>query len=461
MAGDGEGVSMRIQTFALLALFAAAAAAEETPRGEQAARLRVIIETDAGGDPDDEQSLVRFLLYTNEWDVEGIIANRPKARDGENRNIERTGLGIVRRLVKAYGECHANLVLHDHRYPPVEQLLEKTVPGYDDRDEGVQLLVAAVDRADPRPIWFLNWGTDSGGATSCLKRALDRVLQERGPPGYAAFKKKLRVICHGNIAGEHTTKHEPPFPLLVDTFRPALEGQRWYHRFSGLTATAGGFDLQRDVLTGHGPLGALYPTNTTHPQKEGDTPTFLYLLPAGLSDPEQPTWGSWAGRYGLNPEFQGRPCYWANQADTWKDSTHRDNTVRRWAADLQNDFRARLDWCVKPFREANHAPSAVVNGDAGRRTVHVKAAPGAIVSLDAKGSTDPDSQELTYEWTVYGEAGTYAGHVHLEKANTPQAGLHVPRDAGGKTIHVFLTVRDAGSPPLASYRRVIVEAARP
>src|SRR5207249_9008892 len=39
-------------------------------------KLRVIIETDAGGDPDDEQSLVRFLLYTNEWDVEGIIANR-------------------------------------------------------------------------------------------------------------------------------------------------------------------------------------------------------------------------------------------------------------------------------------------------------------------------------------------------------------------------------------------------
>src|SRR4051795_10927806 len=61
------------------------------------ARLRLIIETDAGGDPDDEQSLVRFLLYTNEWDVEGIIANRPKARDGENLNSVRTGLGIVRR----------------------------------------------------------------------------------------------------------------------------------------------------------------------------------------------------------------------------------------------------------------------------------------------------------------------------------------------------------------------------
>src|ERR1051325_1837876 len=42
-----------------------------------AERIRLMIETDAGGDPDDEQSFVRFLLYSNEWDVEGIIATRP------------------------------------------------------------------------------------------------------------------------------------------------------------------------------------------------------------------------------------------------------------------------------------------------------------------------------------------------------------------------------------------------
>src|SRR6266496_1752180 len=75
-------------------------------------RLRLIVETDAGGDPDDEQSLVRFLLYANEWDVEGIVANRPHAREGENKNPERTGLGIVRQLIDAYGQCHSNLVQH-------------------------------------------------------------------------------------------------------------------------------------------------------------------------------------------------------------------------------------------------------------------------------------------------------------------------------------------------------------
>ena len=76
-----------------------------------------MVETDAGGDPDDEQSLVRFLLYSNEWDVEGIIANRPLAREGENKNSERTGPGIVRRLVNAYGDCYPNLLQHDSRFP--------------------------------------------------------------------------------------------------------------------------------------------------------------------------------------------------------------------------------------------------------------------------------------------------------------------------------------------------------
>ena len=102
--------------------------------------------------PDDEQSLVRFLLYSNEWDVEGIICNRAQARDGENRNSERTGVGIVQRLVKAYGDCYPKLIQHDARYPKPEVLLRRTVPGYGSSDEGVQLIQAAVDSPDPRPV---------------------------------------------------------------------------------------------------------------------------------------------------------------------------------------------------------------------------------------------------------------------------------------------------------------------
>jgi dienelactone hydrolase len=414
-------------------------------------RLRLIIETDAGGDPDDEQSLVRFLLYANEWDVEGIIANRAEARRGENLNTERTGLGIVRRLIDAYGKCFSHLVQHDPRYPSPDVLRQRTVSGYNDTDAAVNLIITAVDRDDPRPIWYSDWGTDSGGATNNLRRTLDRVLRERGPKGYAKFKSKLRLTSY-DVFGPHTTNIAPPFHILVNTFQPPLDGKRWYHRFSALTATAGGFDLVRDVLTGHGPLGALYPTNTTHWAKEGDSMTFLYLVPTGMNDPEQPRWGSWAGRYGLNTNYAGRRCFWANQFDAWNGATNRDNALRRWAAHLQNDFKARLDWCVNDFAQANHPPVARVK-DGPRRTAKA----GEIVTLDASDSTDPDGQPLRFEWVCYPEAGTYRGEpVIIAEATSAKASFTAPRVDAEETVHVILTVTDEGSPPLTRYQRVIV-----
>ena len=435
----------------------AAAGAKPMPHAKP---LRIVIETDAGGDPDDEQSLVRFLVYANEFDIEGIIANRPVARDGENQNPVRDGLGIVRAQVKAYGECHANLMKHDPRFPTVDQLLSRTVAGYDDTDDGVRLILRVVDEDDLRPVWFSNWGTDKGSAVSCLKRALDRVLRERGPEGYAKFKSRLRLSSYDKF-DEHTTTLEPLFPLWVDTFRPSIGNQRWYHRFSALTATAGGFDIQRDVRTGHGPLGALYPANTGLRQKEGDTMAFLYLVPTGMNDPNEPVWGSWGGRYGPNEEWPGRPYFWANQADTWRGTTSRDHTLARWAADVQNDFRARMDWCVaNDFRKANHHPIAVLNHRPGSDILRLDTQVGGTVELNAAGSSDPDGNTLTCEWFIYGEAGTYRGEIFLSATNGLATRFIAPDVKKSETIHVILSVRDDGQPPLCSYRRAIV-AIRP
>jgi len=422
----------------------------------QDSRLRLVIETDAGGDPDDEQSLVRFLVYTNEWDVEGIIANRPHARDGENRNPERTGLGIVLASVSAYGQCHANLVRHDPRYPQPAQLLARTVAGYDDIDDGVNLLIRVVDAPDPRPVWFCNWGTDRGSAESCLKRALDRVLRERGPERYAKFKNRLRLSSADKF-GQHTALLQPPFPLWVDTLRPTLDKKRWYHRFSALTARADGFDLERDVRTNHGPLGALYPTNTGLPQKEGDTMMFLYLVPTGMNDPNEPTWGSWAGRYGAHEEFPGKPYFWANQSDAWQATSSRDNTLARWAVALQNDFRARMDWCATDdVRKANHAPVAVLNGDRTRTVLRLTARPGETVRLSARGSRDPDGHAVLPTWFVYREACSFPREVKLSDVVGEDTSLVAPPVEEPATIHVILQLEDDGEPRLFAYRRAVI-----
>jgi hypothetical protein len=415
-------------------------------------RVRIIVETDAGGDPDDEQSMVRFLLYTNEFDVEGIIANRPKARDGENKNPVRDGLGIVRRMVSAYGECYPNLVKHDRRFPTPEYLQKRTVAGYDEVEDGVKLVMEAVDRDDPRPVWFCNWGTDKESGVSCLKRALEKVLKERGQEGYAKFKNKIRLSSDDQF-GEHTMGVGPGFVIWVDTFRPEVERKRWYHRFSGITAKAGGFDIKRDVLEGHGPLGAMYPLNTTHPQKEGDTMSFLYLVPTGMNNPERPDWGTWAGRYGKLDDAGAKNYWWANVEDVWEGSTHRENTLKRWAEHLQNDFRARMDWCVaEEYGKANHPPVVRVDGD--ERKVRA----GQTVTLDGSTSRDPDGQELRLRWIFYPEAGTYRGAMpQLNWGDEAVAWFVAPNVEKAETMHAILIATDAGEPPLTRYQRVVVE----
>ena len=61
--------------------------------------------------------------------------------------------------------------------------------------------------------------------------------------------------------------------------------------------------LARNIQQGHGPLGAVYPDIAYG--LEGDTPSFLSLIPNGLNDPEHPNYGGWGGRYELyTPKFE-------------------------------------------------------------------------------------------------------------------------------------------------------------
>ncbi len=430
---------------------------------QAAGKLRVIIETDIGGDADDQASFVRFLLYTNEWDVEGIIADRPSStfdKDPVRDHLglhARNGHELALAYLKAYSEVYPNLCKHARGYHTGEFLQKRTVPGHNDTDAGVKLITAAADRNDPRPIWYGNWGSNSG-AKSNLRRALDKASTERTPREFARFAGKFRIVTLDGPGPNTRQGYDDHILLHVETGYPMLDGAKWYHRFRPLTEKTAGFNVTRDVK--HvGALGALYTT-----PKEGDSWSFVYLIPTGLNDPTQPMWGGWAGRYGpresdpLNKRGpKGKQFYWANQKDTWKGKTNRDNTAQRWAVHLQNDFKSRLKWCVSErFENANHAPVPHCQGNSTREILQVEAKAGRPLALDASGSSDPDSDKLSYRWFVYPEPGTYRGDVGVRNANNEKATLDVPDDATGKTIHVILEVTDAGEPALTRYRRLIV-----
>ena len=400
-------------------------------------KLRVIIETDLGGDPDDQASFVRWLLYVNEWDVEGMITTRPPgSRQGH-------GHAIAKRTLGAYGQVVENLKRHQSDYPSHEFLMDRLKDGTPSSNAGRDLIIAVIDKDDDRPVWYGNWGCDDGTESS-LKRALDKVKRERSGEEYRKFIGKIRLTAE--LGQRHFRGHTRAFSMYLDTFYPSMDGGRWYHRWKPLTAKAGGFDIERDVKRNHGPLGALYTI-----QKEGDTPVFMHLLPTGLRSHVHPSWGGWSGRFGPRDDrFQGPSFWWANVRDAWEGKTHRDNTLRRWAVHLQNDFKARMDWCVKAPDQANHEPVVRVAGKPDRRVTA-----GTVVTLDASGAGDPDGDGLSFRWTVYPEPGAYRGPVPISGSRSKRASFRAPPVESEKTLHVILEVTDDGTPELTRYQRVV------
>ena len=116
-----------------------------------------------------------------------------------------------------------------------------------------------------------------------------------------------------------------------------------------------------------------------------------------------------------------------------------------------------MDWCVADVRaKANHAPQAMLNGDATRDIVRVSVKSGENVRLSAKGSSDPDGNAITKAWFVYPEAGTFRGEVKLDAHEGDETSFTAPTVDQESTIHVILEVRDDGVPNLHAFRRMVI-----
>jgi len=428
-------------------------------------KIRLIVLTDIGGDPDDEQSLVRLLLYANEFDIEGLIAGAHPYKDG-SPDIR---ADLIEERVRAYGEVRHNLVRHRPGYPSMQALLDRIKRGhpaalnseYAGEDvwrsigpgkdtEASDWIISVIDKPDRRPVWFSIWGGPNE-----LAQAIWKVSKTRGAKELAAFKSKIRVHACGDQdnTGFWLEKNHPDIFWL----RNGLEN--WQERFDkqmvrgmyqlGDESLMSARWMNTHVRKDHGPLGELYSPETWSPpnnaMKEGDTPTWLYLLPNGLGDPMQPEWGSWGGR------FVKGPVRYEDAADRLWDITNERVAIARWRPHFQNDFQARMDWCITGYNRANHEPVAVVEGPMQRNV-----APGATVRLSAVGSGDPDGNALSYNWYVYKEAGSYRGEVQIDNATAQQAAFTAPQVNSPVTIHVLLTVTDNGAPPLSRYKRVVI-----
>jgi hypothetical protein len=224
--------------------------------------------------------------------------------------------------------------------------------------------------------------------------------------------------------------------------------------------------LEEHIIKNHGPLGALYPRLAYI--MEGDTPSFLGLIGNGLGWQLSPACGGWGGRYVLyQPSGETRKI-WTNNADSRDTVTAADGqmqtsdpaTIWRWREQYQNDFAARMNWCVATtYAAANHNPIAVLDGDRTKNPIYISATNGAEVPLTAEGTTDPDGDTVKETWWIYTEAGTVRGATLSATAGLKTV-AQLPRVKEGGELHVILQVEDNGTPPLSAYRRAIIHVSR-
>ena len=156
------------------------------------ARERVLVLTDISNEPDDEQSLVRFLVYSNEYDVEGLIATTSQHLRSKTRE------DLIRRQISAYAKVWDNLLIHSKNYPRPDNLLKLTVSGQSGygmesvgagkSTAGSKLIIQATSKNDPRPLWISVWG----GANT-LAQALHDVRKEKSEKEMEKLLSKLRV----------------------------------------------------------------------------------------------------------------------------------------------------------------------------------------------------------------------------------------------------------------------------
>lgn len=432
---------------------------------------RVVVLTDIEADPDDTQSLNRLLLYSNEIEIAGLVATTSVHQK------DRIAPEAILAVVDKYGVIFETLSQHAQGYPRAEALaalIQDGQPSYglasvgDSQDTaGSDLIISLLDDSDPRPVWVSVWG----GANT-LAQALHTIRSTRPADEARRLIDKLRVyaISDQDDSGAWIRRE---FPNLFYIVSPGgYDNSTWIaitKPFPGSEEEISAKWLAENIQYGHGPLGAHYPDVIYG--MEGDTPSFLSLIPNGLNAPEHPDWGGWGGRYELYKPAPGtidknsyaagvvigdetRPI-WTNAKDHFVSETgaefhdHRV-TLWRWRKDFQNDFAARMDWTVKPYEGANHPPAIALSSPA-RFAVRG----GDRFVLDATASTDPDGDALKYVWFNYPEAGSLSEAIG-EPVAAGRASFVAPAVIEPATAHFILRVTDDGTPQLSSYARIIV-----
>ncbi|TGO31630.1 hypothetical protein BHYA_0469g00010 [Botrytis hyacinthi] len=477
----------------------------------KSSKIRTVVTTDM--ESDDLASLVRYILYANDLDNQGLIYTSSKFHwegDGQgtkfflpNREYNTSQISwrptgtktIENHLLKAYAEVYPNLRVHDPAYPsPMELLSIVKVGNVDFEGEmakdtpGSKLIKKLLLDDDPRTLYLQAWG-----GTNTIARALKSISDEYSSSRQwshirDSVSQKAVILASGFQDETYADYIAPNWPSI---HVEGLSANTWGFNCNGGQGNVRGLPDNNVYFKGAwikaniqiGPLGSLYrswldgqttfgggdpldifgdparagdgwckPMEKYDFLSEGDNVVFNSLLTTGIQDPSNPTLGGWGGRA---KQYSSSPDLWVlvDKERAMNGSEVENYTTDRWISAAQNDFAARMQWTLtSDYRNGNHAPSIeILNGN----WVHARA--GSSVKLSSRVS-DPDGDRITVSWWQYWEEGTYAGTVEIADGFNNGVTLKIPKDAQrGQTISVIAQAKDDGHFPLTRYQRVLIQ----
>ena len=438
---------------------------------EQTLKPRLVVCTDiapADVEPDDMESMVRLMAYVDLFEVEALITSvgwncdpYPKEWAEYLQRVIEAYRKDVPKLMKRSGQTTFLPISEEEKsqfigyWPSADYMKSRAVMGSErggikvigegNDSPGSELLIRLADEDDPRPIYVAAWG----GANT-LAQAIWHVKQARSAEELKRFVRKFRLYT--------ITDQDMQFNMRMDR---AYSSHMWLRKefkddlqFIWDEGTwqeqcdlgKRNWQLHKEHIQGKGNLGKEYPDYKWG--VEGDTPSFLYVIPNGLNDPEDPHQAGWAGYHERGLCADSLTTAWTS----WQEPVLGISVgyKKRFYPDEINDFMARMQWADEG--QGNHNPQVVINGSEGLQSLSIEAKAGDMIRLDASKTMDSDGDKLSFLWWQQPEIGkTKVTIAHPEESVIT---IKIPVETSKETIHIICEVHDDGPFHLVSYRRI-------